>query len=178
MKTKEKRVCGFDGCENIHSCKGYCATHYIQFKKGKALKPIQDKRTNNQLYDTYYNMMRRCYNPKYKRYSRYGGRGITVCKTWRNNFWQFVKDMGEKPHLKYQIDRIDNDGDYKPNNCRWTTQLINSRNTSTTKLSVDKVKEIKQSLRNGVKGRRLAEKFGVVPTTISAIKTNTNWSNL
>jgi hypothetical protein len=64
-------------------------------------------------------------------YKSYAGRGIKVCDRWVDSFENFLKDMGEKPEGA-QIDRINNDGDYAPDNCRWVTQTENVRNRSNT----------------------------------------------
>lgn len=82
---------------------------------------------HSQIYSTWKAMKARCFNPKNRGYRHYGGRGIRVCKRWMK-FENFLADMGERP-AGLQIDRIDNDGNYEPGNCRWATPLENALNT-------------------------------------------------
>lgn len=84
-------------------------------------------------YRTWTNMKTRCYNVKNKSYSRYGGRGITICDRWRFSFVNFIEDMGKKPSLKHSLDRINNDKGYCKENCYWATIKQQANNTSTNK---------------------------------------------
>lgn len=81
-------------------------------------------------YRCWSNMRTRCYCPSHKQYKDCGGRGITVCDRWLKSFASFFEDMGHKPSQNHSLDRIDNDGNYTPDNCRWATkteQMSNRR---------------------------------------------------
>ena len=73
----------------------------------------------------------RCTNANHRQYGNYGGRGIKMSPEWRNSFDVFLGDMGERPD-GYSLDRINNDGDYCKENCRWATQTQQMRNTRVT----------------------------------------------
>jgi hypothetical protein len=75
-------------------------------------------------------MKERCYNKNDKKYPEYGGRGITVCDEWRNDFSSFLRDMGRCP-TGFLLDRKDPDGNYEPGNCRWVSSKASNRNYST-----------------------------------------------
>jgi len=79
-------------------------------------------------YGIWRRMHERCTNPKDRSFRHYGGRGIDVCARW-DDFAAFLKDMGESPSRAHSIDRINNDGNYEPGNCRWATAAEQARNT-------------------------------------------------
>lgn len=79
-------------------------------------------------YRSWYHAKGRCFNPTDKKYRRYGERGITMCAEWKNSYKSFLDYMGRKPSPKHSIDRINNDGNYEPGNCRWATAKEQSAN--------------------------------------------------
>ena len=84
---------------------------------------------NTRLYRIWSSIKKRTLNPKYKQYNDYGGRGITICEEWKNDFMSFYDwAMCNGYSDELSLDRIDNDGGYSPENCRWTTRTIQSRN--------------------------------------------------
>lgn len=135
-------VCSVDGCDNPVRNKGMCNRHYLLARRGVTNPQkmmTKEKLSQHELHHIWKSMKDRCRNPNNKAYKNYGGRGIKVCDRWlgAEGFKHFLEDMGERPVGKlpsgrpiYTLDRIDVNGDYEPDNCRWATiedQAINKR---------------------------------------------------
>ena len=174
-----KKICKVSNCNRKHFALGYCQMHWHRVKRhGNPLinKGIKHGKRNTPEYHVWINLKGRCYNPNNHKYHRYGGRGIIVCDRWKNSFINFYSDMGKKPFPKAQIDRIDNNGNYEPNNCHWVTPFENSINKSTTKLTMDIANEIRYKYSLGdTSHRKLASLYGVNKTHIQNIIKNKTW---
>lgn len=104
------------GCLRVETSRALHKKHG-HIKRGRASKT----------YAAWVHMQARCYNPKAKGYIYYGARGISVCPEWRASFETFLRDMGEAP-AGLSLDRINNEGNYEPGNCRWATATQQNRN--------------------------------------------------
>ena len=118
----------FSELDNLQVLCKKCHDIKTQTEKDKASKRRGFYKTHPKEYPCYVAMKGRCNNPKKSDYDYYGGRGIKVCDSWNEDFLNFYNDLGDRPEGT-TLDRIDPDGDYCPDNCRWATHKIQSNNT-------------------------------------------------
>jgi hypothetical protein len=114
---------------SLYSCHSFSCGCYHK-DKAKEANTTHGDRDRGRLvpeYVAWNNMINRCSNPKNSGYPNYGGRGITVDPDWYD-YQNFIRDMGRRPSPQHSLDRIDNNGNYTKDNCRWTTQDVQRAN--------------------------------------------------
>ena len=132
-----------------------CGCFNIEVNRSKGRSNNLDiNLSDNKLHGSYKEMIRRCSDKNSISYPRYGGRGISVCKRWVDDENAFFKDMGKRPDGT-SLDRIDNNGDYSPSNCKWSTHAEQSQNTRETKLTSDLVRTMRQLKSEGVQMKKI-----------------------
>lgn len=137
----------------LHSRQQKAGCDACQFPNGRGV-------ARSATYEIYMGIIKRCENPNSHAYKWYGARGIKICARWRESFANFLSDMGERPP-GMSIDRINNDGDYEPGNCRWATPKQQSQNSRRCKISDEKLAELMRRLSAGETQVSLAKQYGI-----------------
>lgn len=137
----------------------------------------------NPLHRLWLAIRNRCNNPRTPDYKHYGARGIEVCDRW-DSFAIFVADVGPHPGAGWTLDRIDNDGDYEPDNVRWATRKTQSRNRGYVVVGEATARAIRKAYGpyrsgarapKGVSQEQLAQQYGVSQATVSQILRGVIW---
>lgn len=176
LYKKVVRKCCVVDCHRKHYSNGYCDRHWNRIKSHGSINSTKDFHgmEGSTEYATWLGMKGRCYNKNNHKYHRYGARGIYVCDEWKNSFSKFFADMGPRPP-GLQLDRINNDGPYSKENCRWVTREENSRNRSDNTFKKEDIIYIRSSTERNCD---LARKFGCQRQTIGNIRARRTWKEI
>lgn len=189
-------MCDIAGCDAKVVARGMCGKHYQRWykygdpsirkdrkdylKRGSESAAFKHGQWANPLYGTWRNMLSRCENPRDHKYHDYGERGISVCNEWRD-INVFIRDMGERPK-GMTLDRIDNNGNYEPGNCRWATKSEQSRNRRNVRLTMELVEQIRALPMRGGNGRgpgysrkEVASMYGISLHTLDQVLGGHQW---
>lgn len=180
--------CLVKGCSKDRgNRKTYCEAHYYRLRRTGSLGkfPIEIREKHGKVktieYRAWSSMNGRCHNPDNKRWEYYGGRGITVCKSWRNSFSNFLADMGLKPKPNMSLDRRNTNGNYTPGNCRWATpqeQMGNRRTCRVIKFRNQSKTLAGWSRETGIKRETIAARLNHGWSTEKALSLRPGISNI
>lgn len=159
VKSGATKSCG---CYKYSLAKGRLTTH------GKSRTPT---------HNSWLNMLQRCMNDKHPSYKNYGGRGIKVCRRWRNSFSNFFEDMGERPPGT-TLERSNNDGNYSPSNCVWADRFKQAQNSRRAKLNPSIVREMRGLHKKGLSCVEIAKKYKAARSTVNSAIKGTSWKNI
>ncbi len=177
------KVCSIDNCQGNVLANGWCRKHYLRWyrhgntdkidrkitaPRGSELPQFKHGLGTHPLYCVWHSMMARCYKTKNHKFPNYGGRGIRVCDRW-HDVSNFINDMSPRPKGT-SIDRINNDGNYEPSNCRWANSITQARNRPQCKITDSQREEILELCKDGIArievARKLGLKYGDVKNTV------------
>lgn len=159
LLTGEKRSCG---------CQKNAPKPPTTFRRGAHIGRWKSRGVRSSEFRAWQSMKKRCLNTRDQYYHVYGGRGIRVCDRWLESFENFLEDMGKKPSESHSLDRIDNDGNYCQENCRWATveQQANNRQQTVSVTALGRTQSLQQ----------WARETGLHPQTIQSRLKKFGWA--
>lgn len=158
LKTGNTRSCGCEGSRT--------KVYLVKLTHGMAHTPE---------YHVWAGMKKRCYNQNDAEFKNYGARGITVCDEWKNDFAQFLQDVGRRPRPSLTIERIDNNKSYERGNVTWATRADQVRNTRRTVINLEIAKQLKKLRSNGARSCDIATQFGISCSLVSCVVNGRSW---
>ena len=180
FKEPRMLVCKVRICDGTVFARGLCAAHLRRLYKTGSVSPrtpikqrLGSKVSKTPEYRAWIHMHDRCYNPNHRNYRHYGERGISVCKRWHKSE-NFMSDMGPKPSPIHSLDRINNNKNYSPSNCRWATHRQQRANQNNHKRSVVTPKEVSIIIQLGTRytHREIANIVGRNHLTVGRVLRN------
>lgn len=121
-------------------------------------------------------MNQRCSNPNSPQWKDYGGRGIEVCRGWRESFTDFLKDMGPRPSPLHSIERKNNSNGYYPDNCKWATRTEQNRNSRKNVMTVELAARIRLERASGIRPRDICKNHQIKKWVIYSVLSRKTWA--